>query len=50
MKRTKEEMIDYFKLLAYEFSKKARQNNDSFALGKADAYELVVFELERNLE
>jgi hypothetical protein len=50
MKRTRQETIDYFKKLAYEFAKEAHRNNDLVAKGKAEAYELVVFELERNME
>ena len=47
-KRTKEETIKLFKKYAYEFEKQAHRNNDLEAKGKAEAYNLVVFELERN--
>lgn len=46
--RTKQEMIDYFKYLAYQFSVDAHRNKDEIAKGKAEAYELAAFELENN--
>lgn len=50
MKRTKQETIEYFKYLAFEFEKQGYRNNDSSALAKAEAYEIAAFELERNME
>ena len=49
-KRTKQETIKYFKQLAHEFDVIAQRNNDLIAKGKAEAYQLVAFELERNME
>lgn len=49
-KRTRQETIDYFKMLAYEFEKKAYREDDLIAKGKSEAYRLVVFEIERNME
>lgn len=49
-KRTKQETINYFKNLAYEFAKEAHRNNDLIAKGKSEAYEIAAFELERNME
>ena len=49
-KRTKQDTIDYFKTLAYEFEKKAYREDDLIAKGKSEAYRLVVFEIERNME
>ena len=48
--RTKEEIIKYFKQLAFEFSKEAHRNNNQIAQGKAEAYELAAFELENNMK
>ncbi len=48
--RTKQEMIDYFRHLAFEFEKYATRNDDLMAKGKAEAYELAAFEIERNLK
>lgn len=54
MKRTKTEMIELFKTYAFEFEKDAaRTDSDEKrirALAKAEAYELVAFELEHNME
>ena len=47
---TKQELIEYFKFLANQFEFKACQNNDLFAKGKAEAYEIAAFELEHNME
>lgn len=47
---TKEELIAYFKQLAYEFEKKGSIYHDRFYLGKAEAYETAAFELEHNME
>lgn len=49
MKRTKEETIEYFKQLAFAFAVIAHRQNDDVAKGKAEAYELVAFELEHNM-
>lgn len=52
--RTKQEIIDYFKLLSYEFAKEAHREKDLMKKakleGKAEAYELASFELEHNME
>lgn len=55
--RTKEETIKYFKECAYEFEKLARQadkKNDianyAFYSGKASAYDIAAFELDRNMK
>lgn len=45
---TKNELIDYFKQLAYKFEVDAHRNNDMFAKGKAEAYSMAAFELEHN--
>lgn len=45
---TKDELIEYFKQLAYEFEVEAHRNNDMFAKGKAEAYSTVAFEIEHN--
>lgn len=50
MPRTKKEMIEYFRQLAFEFGKQAHKDNDLIAQGKAEAYELAAFELERNMK
>lgn len=52
-KRTKQETIEYFKELSYEYEKMAaREFNDFDKIEyetKAEAYELAAFELERNM-
>lgn len=48
--RTKQETIAYFKNLSYEYAKDTHRNNDLIARGKAEAYELAAFELEKNME
>jgi len=48
--RTKTEMIDYFKKLAYAFEVEAHRTGNKVAKGKAEAYELAAFELEHNLK
>lgn len=48
-KRTIQETIDYFKYLSYEFAKDAHRNNNLIAQGKAEAYELAAFEIEKNM-
>ena len=50
IKRTRQETIEYFRYLSYEFSVEAHRNNDKVAEGKAEAYVLAAFELERNME
>ena len=47
---TKEELIAYFKQLAYEFHIEGSRYHNDFYLGKAEAYETAAFELEHNLE
>lgn len=56
-KRTKQETIELFRNYAYLFTLDAREaeksammNEMQFLLGKAEAYENVAFELERNME
>ncbi len=55
--RDRQEMIEYFKRLAYEFEKEAHEQAkkgnvraSAHALGKSDAYEMAAFELEHNME
>ena len=48
--RTKEETIKYFKILAYEFEKQANREGDLIAQGKAEAYRMAAFELEKNIK
>ena len=47
---TKEELIAYFKQLAYEFQKEGGRYHNDFYLGKAEAYETAAFELEHNFK
>lgn len=49
-KRTRREMIKYLRELSREFNRKAEKNKDMFFQGKADAYEIAAFEIERNME
>ena len=46
---TKEELVAYFKQLAFEFKTKGGRYHNDFDLGKAEAYEIAAFELEHNL-
>lgn len=48
--RSRQEMIDYFKQLAFDFEGQAHREKSEFKRGKAEAYELAAFELEHNLE
>lgn len=48
--RTKQETIKYFKYLSYEFEKEANRKDDLIAYGKAEAYRLAAFELEKNMK
>ena len=50
--RTKEEMIEYFKHLSYEYEVKAHRGGEGsdYLLAKAEAYELAAFELEHNMK
>lgn len=52
--RTRLEMAEYFRNLAYEFEKEGhRADNDKDrwkAFGKAEAYINACFELQRNME
>jgi hypothetical protein len=48
--RTKQEMIDYFKQLAFDYYKSASMYYNDFLKGKAEAYETAAFELEHNME
>lgn len=48
--RTKQEMIDYFKELAYHFSVQAHRENNLELKAKSEAYEIAAFELEHNME
>lgn len=45
---TRQELIDYFRHLAYRYDVEAHRNNDLLAKGKAEAYEQAAFELEHN--
>ena len=47
---TQQELVAYFKQLAYEFEVKGSRNHNDFWLGKAEAYEMAAFELEHNME
>lgn len=53
-KKTKQEIIMYFKELAYEYEElAARELNDWDKVefeAKAEAYELAAFEIEHNME
>lgn len=53
-KRTVEETIEYFELLASEFEKKAARERDELAkvqyTAKSESYELAAFELKRNMQ
>ncbi len=55
-KRTKQETIDYFKELSWYFRGEARKGEKDgnigqmrYCKGKADAYEIAAFEMERNM-
>lgn len=55
--RTRQEMIEYFKLLAHEFEKDAQEHEKkgnvriaAHSWGKFDAYKIAAFELEHNME
>lgn len=51
--RTKEETIKYFKYLAWHYEGQAYEGYklvDPEAKGKAEAFELAAFELERNMK
>lgn len=48
--RTKQEMINYFKQLAFDYYKDASMYHNDFFKGKAEAYEMAAFELEHNME
>ena len=55
--RDRQEMIEYFKVLANGFrmdaAKDGKNGNGTLAaweMGKADAYEMAAFELEHNME
>lgn len=47
---TKQELVEYFKQLAFEFKTKGCRSHNDFYLGKSEAYETAAFELERNME
>lgn len=49
-KRTKQEMIEYFRNVATVFAIEAHRMNSEFLRGKAEAYEMAAFELKYNLE
>lgn len=53
-KRTVEETIKYFELLASEYDKQAARKQDEIAkaqcIAKAEAYELAAFELKHNMQ
>lgn len=52
--RTKKETIEYFKQLAFEYEKQSYRNDDptvqAMAQVKSEAYKLVAFEIENNME
>lgn len=50
--RTKNEMIEYFKHLSYQYEKDAHRGGagSDYLQAKAEAYELAAFELEHNME
>jgi hypothetical protein len=52
--RTKQETIKYFRQVAFEYEKEAHRNGDKIAKevarGKAEAYELAAFHIEKNME
>ena len=52
--RSKEELIKYFKQLSYQYGVSANRSKDliikAMEQGKAEAYELAAFEVERNLK
>lgn len=48
--RTREETVAYFRQLSFEFAKEAHRSKDLVAKGKAEAYELAAFEVERNMK
>lgn len=52
--RTKKETIEYFKQLAYEYEKQSYRNDDptvqAMSQVKSEAYRLVAFEIENNME
>ena len=47
---TKQELVEYFTQLAFEFKTKGGIYHNDFWLGKAEAYEMAAFELEHNME
>ena len=53
MKRTKQEQIEYFRFLAHGFEVDAHREKDeakkNYFSGKAEAYKMAAFELERNM-
>ena len=49
-KRSKQEMIEYFRNMANSFAVQAHRLNSEFLRGKAEAYEMAAFELKYNLE
>ena len=48
--RTRQEMIEYFRQLAFEYYKDAAMYHNDFYKGKAESYETAAFELEHNME
>ncbi len=52
--RTKQETIEYFEWLQYEYEKIAARTDDEtermHAEAKADAYNIAAFELKHNME
>lgn len=47
--RTKQETIKYLRTLSNFFLVEAHRENDDFSRGKAEAYEMAAFEIERNM-
>ncbi|EOY7170485.1 hypothetical protein NQ830_12530 [Clostridioides difficile] len=48
--KTKEETVKRFKQLAFEYERYSYRNDDKIANGKAEAYELAAFQIERNMK
>lgn len=49
IQRNKEKMIEHFQELAHKYAVQAHRENNLMAKGKAEAYQLVAFDIEHNL-
>lgn len=49
-KRTKQEMIEYFRNMANAFATQAHRMSSERLKGRAEAYEMAAFELEHNMK